>query len=156
IITDEMEIIDSANHAHRYLGIDTECNLTLESRGDPHIRRAIPGLGKRLLAEHHDHSPEEIAAATASTGRLHRAIDLLAREGSRTLKAFDPAVDPTLDALVPAHYVLDPEKPIDPDAIVADLVPDEHVHSSARYWLIASVFVVLALVAMAWRLTPLS
>jgi phospholipase D1/2 len=156
IIDDDLAMIGSANLADRSLGIDTECNLALESRGDPRIRRAIAGLRERLLAEHLDRSPEEIAAATASTGRLHRAIDLVAREGSRTLKAFDPAVDPTLDALVPAHHVLDPEKPIDPDAIVADLVPDEHIHSSARYWLIASAFVVLALAAMAWRLTPLS
>jgi len=156
IVDDDLAMIGSANLADRSLGIDTECNLALESRGDPRICRAIAGLRERLLAEHLDRSPEEIAAATAGTGRLHRAIDLLARERSRTLKAFDPAVDPTLDALVPPHHVLDPEKPIDPDAIVADLVPEEHIRSSARYWLIASAFVVLALAAMAWRFTPLS
>src|SRR5437879_11211142 len=149
-------MIGSANLADRSLGIDTECNLALESRGDPRIRRAIAGLRERLLAEHLDCSTQEIAAASAHTGRLHRAIDMLAREEGRTLKAFDPGVEATLDALVPDHHVLDPEKPIDPDAIVADLVPDEHIRSSTRYWLIASAFVVMALVAMAWRFTPLS
>ncbi|HYT96035.1 MAG TPA: VTT domain-containing protein, partial [Casimicrobiaceae bacterium] len=156
VIDDDLAIIGSANLADRSLGIDTECNLALESRGDPRIRRAIAGLRERLLAEHLDCTPEEIAAASARPGRLHRAIDMLTRDGGRTLKAFDPEVETTLDALVPDHQVLDPEKPIDPDAIVADLVPDEQVRSSTRYWLIASAFVALALVAMAWRVTPLS
>jgi phospholipase D1/2 len=156
VVDDDLAMIGSANLADRSLGIDTECNLALESRGDPRIRRAIAGLRERLLAEHLDCTPEQIAAASARTERLHRAIDTLTREGSRTLKAFDPEVEPTLDALVPDHHVLDPEKPFDPDAIVADLVPDENVRSSVRYWLIALAFVVLALVAMAWRFTPLS
>src|SRR5207249_1753117 len=156
VVDDDLAMIGSANLADRSLGIDTECNLALESRGDPTIRRAIAGLRERLLAEHLDCSRDEVAAASEKTGRLHRVIDLLARDGCRTLKAFEPKVEATLDALVPDHHVLDPEKPIDPDSIVADLVPDEQARSTARYWIIALAFVVLALIAMAWRLTPLS
>ncbi|HEY3178228.1 MAG TPA: VTT domain-containing protein [Casimicrobiaceae bacterium] len=156
IIDDDLAMIGSANLADRSLGIDTECNLAFESHGEARIRRAIAHLRERLLAEHLDCAPEDIAAATASSGRLHRAIDHLSRDAGRTLKAFDPEVDPTLDALVPDHHVLDPEKPIDPDAIVADLVPEEHVRSSKRYWFIALAFVVLAVAAMAWRFTPLT
>ena len=49
----------------------------------------------------------------------------LTRSESRGLKAVEPELDPQLDALVPDQQVLDPERPIDPDTIVADLVPRE-------------------------------
>ena len=158
IVDDELLMIGSANLADRSLGIDTECNLAIEARGDPRIRRAIAGLREQLLAEHLDRSPAEVAAALARTGSLHGAIDALARDGSehRTVKAMEPELDPTLDALLPDHHVLDPEQPIDPDAIVADLVPEEEAHSGGRIRFIAAAVVIVALAAMAWRFTPLS
>ena len=156
IVDDDFAMIGSANLADRSLGIDTECNLAIEACGDPHIRQAIAGLRERLLAEHLDCSRDEVAAAMVREGRLHRAIDSLARPDGRTLRSIEPKPDPTLDTLIPDHRVVDPEQPIDPDAIVADLVPEERVRTSRRYWAIAVAFVVVALLAMAWRLTPLS
>ncbi len=69
----------------------------------------------------------------------------------------EPELDPSLDALVPDQQVLDPERPIDPDTIVADLVPREEARGSARTRLIivAIAVVVLTAVALAWRYTPL-
>src|SRR5205085_11489123 len=37
-----------------------------------------------------------------------------------------------------------------------DLVPEDHVRSSRRYWVIAGVCVAIASLALAWRFTPLS
>ena len=156
IVDDELAIVGSANLANRSLGIDTECNLAIESRGDPRIRAAIAALREKLLAEHLDTQPAEIAAALTREERLHAAIDSLARKGTRTLEPLEPIVDPTLDALMPDYHVLDPEKPLDPDAIVADLVPDETVRTGVRYSLIAGIFVAIAIAAMAWRFTPLA
>ncbi|HEY2816408.1 MAG TPA: VTT domain-containing protein [Casimicrobiaceae bacterium] len=156
IVDDDFAMIGSANLADRSLGIDTECNLAIEARGDARIRRAIARLRERLLGEHLDCSAEEVAAAMAREGHLHRAIDALADRSNRTLRAIEPRLDQKLDALVPDHQLLDPEQPIDPDAIVADLVPEENARSSHRYWLIAAAFVGAALLAMAWRFTPLS
>ena len=157
IFDDDLVMIGSANLADRSLGIDTECNLALQARGDSRIRQAITRLRESLLAEHLDCTVDDVAQAMASEGRLHRAIDALARAGNgRTLRSIEPKLDPTLDALIPAHQVLDPEQPLDPDAIVADLVPEEHARSASRYWVIAIAFVAVALLAMAWRFTPLS
>jgi phosphatidylserine/phosphatidylglycerophosphate/cardiolipin synthase-like enzyme/uncharacterized membrane protein YdjX (TVP38/TMEM64 family) len=157
IADDELAMIGSANLSDRSMGTDTECNLALEARGDPRIERAIAGLRDRLLAEHLDCSPAEVAEATRRTDSLHQTIAALARDGSRSLKQIEPELDPNLDALVPDQDVLDPERPIDPDTIVADLVPREEARSSARARLIGVAVVVVALVAagVAWRYTPL-
>jgi len=156
IVDDDLVTVGSANLADRSLGIDTECNLAIEARGDARVCQAIAQLRQRLLAEHLDCSADEVAAAMAREGRLHRAIDALANRSGRTLRSIEPKLDPRLDALLPDHQVLDPEQPIDPDAIVADLVPEEQARSSHRYWLIAAAFTAAAVLAMAWRLTPLS
>jgi phospholipase D1/2 len=157
IVDDELLMIGSANLADRSMGTDTECNLALEARGDPRVQRVIAGFRERLLAEHLDRSPAEVATAAASDGSLHRAIAALASEHGRTLVVHEPQLDPSLDALVPDHRILDPEQPIDPDAIVADLVPRDETRSRARAQLIGLAVVVVALAAMAlmWRLTPL-
>ena len=53
--------------------------------------------------------------------------------------------------------MLDPERPIDPDTVVADLVPREEARSGVRARLIGVALVVVALTtaAVAWRYTPL-
>lgn len=157
IVDDDLLMIGSANLADRSMGTDTECNLALEARGDPRVERAIAGLRERLLAEHLDRSPAEVAAAIQRTGSLHQAIAALTRHGDRCLKAIEPQLDPRLDALVPDHQVLDPERPIDPDAIVADLLPRAEARRGARVRLVGVANVVMALTAMAlaWRYTPL-
>jgi len=158
IVDDELLMIGSANLADRSMGTDTECNLALETRGDERIRKAIAGLRERLLGEHLDRSPAEVADTFARTGSLHATIAELDREGHRGLKPIEPELDPSLDALVPDQHVLDPERPIDPDTLVADLVPREEARGRVRtrLVLIAAVIVALTAAALAWRYTPLS
>jgi uncharacterized membrane protein YdjX (TVP38/TMEM64 family) len=129
------------------MGTDTECNLALEARGNPRVERAITGLRDRLLAEHLDCSPSEVAEATRGTRSVHQAIESLARDGKRCLKVIEPELDPGLDALVPDQKVLDPERPIDADTLVADLVPREDARSGVRARLVGVALVVIVLVA---------
>jgi phosphatidylserine/phosphatidylglycerophosphate/cardiolipin synthase-like enzyme/uncharacterized membrane protein YdjX (TVP38/TMEM64 family) len=156
-IDDDLAIVGSANLADRSLGTDTECNLAFEARGDPRLERVIAGLRERLLAEHLGCTPAQVASAMSSERSLHRAVERLARPSGRSLVAVDPPLDPALDALVPDRQVIDPERPIDPDAIVADLLPHEEVRASAHGHLIgiAVLAVLLASMALAWRYTPL-
>jgi len=158
VADDEFLMIGSANLADRSMGTDTECNLALEARGNSSIERVIAAVRDLLLAEHLDRSPAEVAEAAPLSGSLHEAIARLTRDDKRGLKAIEPELDPHLDALVPDQQVLDPERPIDPDTIVADLVPREDARGSARTRLIIVAIVVVALtaVALAWRYTPLS
>ncbi len=157
IVDDELVIVGSANLADRSLGTDTECNLAFEARGDPRLQRVVAGLRERLLAEHLDCAPADVAAATARRGSLHRAVADLARPSGRTLLAVDPPLDLRLDAIVPEHKVIDPEQPIAADAIVADLLAHEEAQTDGhgRRVAIALGVVALAGMALAWRFTPL-
>jgi phosphatidylserine/phosphatidylglycerophosphate/cardiolipin synthase-like enzyme/uncharacterized membrane protein YdjX (TVP38/TMEM64 family) len=155
-VDDQLLMIGSANLSDRSLGLDTECNLAIEARGDPRVSAAIAGLRNQLLGEHLDCAASDVAAAIERDGSLLRAISTLARS-ERTLKPMDTSLDPSLDALVPDHSVLDPERPIDPDEIVADLVTHEKARSGTRARLFAfgAFIAALALIALAWRFTPL-
>src|SRR5690606_36280933 len=65
IVDDEFVRIGSANLNNRSMGIDTECDLAVESEGDPRARRAIARLRERLLAEHLGTTEEAVARARA-------------------------------------------------------------------------------------------
>ena len=157
IVDDALLTVGSSNLSDRSLGIDTECNLAIESKNDPRLRALIAGLRERLLAEHLGCAASDVAEAMTREGSLHAAIAALAGDGERTLLVVEPKFDPALDALAPDHHIFDPEQPLDPDTIVADLVPQEQARSGARARLIGIALgvVVLAGLALAWRFTPL-
>ena len=158
VVDDELLMIGSANLADRSMGTDTECNLALEARGDPRV-----GTRDCRLARSAARRASRPLAGGSCRGHsrparsLHQGIAALSREGRRCLKVIEPELDPNLDALVPDQQVLDPERPIDPDTIVADLVPREEARGSVRGRLIGVALVVVALTAaaVAWRYTPL-
>lgn len=156
-IDDEFLTLGSANLSERSMRLDTECNIALEARGDPQVAQAIAALRARLLGEHLDRPAEAIARDVARVGSLHRVIDAHAVDGQRTLTATEPLLDPTVDALTPDHGVLDPEQPLDPDVLVADLLPEAEPKHRVHGRLVALIVLVAALAgtALAWRYTPL-
>jgi phospholipase D1/2 len=157
IVDDALLMVGSANLSERSLGIDTECNLAIESRGDEALAGVIAGLRSRLLAEHLSCTPREVDETLDRERSLHRTIAALARDGARSLVPVEPKFDAALDALAPDAHVFDPEQPLDPDRIAADLVPQEQARSGTRVRLVATALGVagLACMALAWRYTPL-
>jgi phosphatidylserine/phosphatidylglycerophosphate/cardiolipin synthase-like enzyme/uncharacterized membrane protein YdjX (TVP38/TMEM64 family) len=158
-VDDELFSVGSANLSSRSMAFDTECNIAIEARGSEEqkarMRDAIASLRNRLLAEHLDTSPETVNAELRRSNSLHRTIDSLQKTG-RTLQALEPTVSPELDALIPDQTLLDPERAIDPDELVAQFVPNEARQPVPRRVIgFGSVAVVLALLAVAWRWTPL-
>lgn len=157
IVDDRFAMVGSANLSDRSMGLDTELNLAIEAGGDATIAAAIAAFRERLLAEHLGTDPATVAQAHRRKGRLIAAIESLIRPGERTLAAMDPPLDPALDALVPDHSVLDPEQPIDPDLLVADLVPEEETRRGTRMrvFALAGALLLFGIAALVWRLTPL-
>jgi phosphatidylserine/phosphatidylglycerophosphate/cardiolipin synthase-like enzyme/uncharacterized membrane protein YdjX (TVP38/TMEM64 family) len=154
-IDDEVFSVGSANLSSRSMALDTECNLTIEARGSERVRAAIAQLRNRLLAEHLDTSPAAVAAELHRHDSLHQAVAAL-RHSERTLDVFEPTAAPELDALIPDQALFDPEKPIAPDKLVAQFVPrDERKPLPRRLAGIGLLAVTLALLAVAWRWTPL-
>ena len=89
IVDDEWLRIGSANSANRSMGLDTECDLTIEARENDSIRQFIRSCRWRLLAEHLDSSPKQIEEA-ARNHSMADAIERL-RRPERTLKELEIA-----------------------------------------------------------------
>ncbi|RZI45034.1 hypothetical protein EGT07_02695 [Herbaspirillum sp. HC18] len=156
-IDDKLFSIGSANLSSRSMALDTECNLTIEARG-PHaqrIRAAISHLRNRLLAEHLDTTADVVDEEVRRRNSLHRATAALTKS-ERTLHAFVPDITPELDKLIPEQALFDPEKPIEPDELVSELVPKEsHKPAPRRLIRVGMLAIALALLAVAWRWTPM-
>jgi phospholipase D1/2 len=158
VVDDRFAMVGSANLSDRSMGLDTELNIAIEANGDPRIAAAIAGFRNRLLAEHLGSDAATVAATLQREGRLIAAIAALdGTSPDRRLAVNDPPLDPALDAIVPDHSVLDPEQPIDPDVLVADLVPEGETRTGTRIrvYAFAAAVLAIAVAALAWRYTPL-
>ena len=99
VVDDRLLRIGSANLNNRSMGLDTECDLSVEARdGDPRrneLAAAVTGLRDRLLGEHLGVEPAAVSAAVAECGgSLLRAVEHLRRPRGRSLVPFTP---PDLD-----------------------------------------------------------
>ncbi len=156
VVDDELLRVGSANFNNRSMGLDTECDLAIEARGETRLRNAIAAWRNRLLAEHLDVTPAAVAEALQQQRSIIRTIDWLGGSG-RTLKPFEFRVSEELDALVPDVQITDPEAPVDGDQLARQLVADEDKAPARRSLIaLASVLIVALLVAATWRYTPLS
>lgn len=126
IVDDQLISIGSANLSNRSMACDTECNISVEARGNEdecaRIAAGIARLCSRLLAEHLGQSIEQVLKVYHFPARLLRSIDLLSTN-ARRLQSFEPILASELDALIPEQTLFDPERPIDPEQLLAQLVP---------------------------------
>ena len=155
VIDDELLRAGSANFNNRSMGLDTECDLAIEARGETRVREGITALRNRLLAEHLDVAPSAVADALAQQRSIIRVIETLGSSG-RTLRPFEFCVSEELDALVPDGQIADPEMPVDGEQIAREFVADEEKIPARRSLIaLAGVLIVALLLAATWRWTPL-
>jgi len=110
VIDDDIVRIGSANLANRSMGLDTECDLTIDAHGRRDIQDQIRAFRSLLLGEHLGYRTEQVNDAVAQAGNLRDAIDHLQRE-DRTLKQITE-VPQVSEALLNVVSVADPEKPV--------------------------------------------
>jgi phosphatidylserine/phosphatidylglycerophosphate/cardiolipin synthase-like enzyme/uncharacterized membrane protein YdjX (TVP38/TMEM64 family) len=110
VIDDDIVRIGSANLANRSMGLDTECDLTIEARGRKEVQEQIRSLRSLLLSEHLGFEVAQVCDAVANAGNLRDAIDGLRRE-DRTLRPLQDLPQPS-DTLLNVISVADPEKPV--------------------------------------------
>lgn len=111
VVDDDIVRIGSANLANRSMGMDTECDLTIEACGREDVQEQIRGLRSLLLAEHLGFEVAEVCEAVASAGNLRDAIDRLQHE-DRTLKPLEEQAEIS-ETLLNVISVADPEKPVE-------------------------------------------
>jgi phosphatidylserine/phosphatidylglycerophosphate/cardiolipin synthase-like enzyme len=90
IVDDRFVRVGSSNLNNRSEGLDTECDIAVES-SDPVARASITNLRDQLLAEHLDTDPAEVARLVEETGSLIAAVDQL-NVRPRGLRPFE--IDP--------------------------------------------------------------
>ncbi len=124
IVDDRLVRIGSANLSNRSMGLDSECDLAAESGDDPVAAAGIVGFRDGLLAEHLGVPRAHVTQAITSRGSLIAAVEHL-RGGARTLAPLEPASVPTSPWLAAAALAADPERPIDPERLLDELLPEE-------------------------------
>ena len=146
VVDDRLLRVGSANLSNRSMGLDTECDLAIERPGGD---AALVGLRDRLLAEHLGCEPAELGAG----GSLIEAVDRLRRRPSpRTLRELEPDVPEWLDEVVPEAEVVDPERPLRYDDLVASVVPEDlRRGGSAPVLARLGLWVALCGALLAWR-----
>lgn len=156
IIDDCFARVGSSNASNRSMGLDSECDIAVETNDTQDCGKQIVDFRRRLLAEHLGIDIDEMAAAEQQHDTLIAAIESL-RGGERTLQPLSCEISEDVDAWVPESAFLDPEKPVEPEDFLEQFVSSDEQKPAYRYILRVSLLIaaVLAMAAL-WRWTSLS
>jgi uncharacterized membrane protein YdjX (TVP38/TMEM64 family) len=155
IVDDALLRIGSSNLCNRSMALDSECDLVVESRGQPRVADAILEFRDKLLAEHLHTDPRALREAIEKAGGVNRAIESFAAQ-PRTLRQLEEVPDYP-DTILSVASVADPEEPIALETLLSEREAEEEVAADTPpAWgrVIGLVLAVVALTAL-WRLTPL-
>lgn len=156
IVDDVFARVGSTNLSNRSMGLDSECDLAIESTESQDCQEAIRRFRRSLLAEHCGVEVAAVAEAERAHPSLLGAIDSLCG-GERSLEALPAETAASLDAWIPDAALLDPEKPVEPDDLLEYFLGREQEKPLRRNLakIVGLLSAVLLLVA-AWRWTPLA
>lgn len=155
IVDDRLLRIGSANLCNRSMSIDTECDVLVESLGDPGVAAQIRAFRDRLIAEHLDVPSEALQRKLREHGSVIGAIEALRGEG-RSLRDLEP-LPAYPDALVDMVSVADPDEPIALDFIKLERsVGVRPLHERPAWGRLAAIAIVVIALAALWRFTPLA
>jgi len=155
IVDDRIVQLGSANFCNRSMGLDTECNVTIDAQERGEAVAAIEHFLNRLLAEHLNVDLDAVEQARSQSASLNGAIRSLAHEG-RALHPFE-RLDEVPDVVLNLATVADPEKPITLDELIEEFHPDPNIGKGRPAWQILLVAALALLgIAMAWRYTSLA
>ena len=154
IVDDALVRVGSANLTNRSMGLDTECDLAVESGGDANIEVSIAAFPSRLVGEHLGVNPGKVAQSLAAGGSLMGTIEALRGHG-RTLIPLTGDVPEWQDRLLPETGLVDWERPVDSDELLREILPG--FRESNRPGLMRGAVLLLTILAMgaAWVWTPL-
>ena len=134
IIDNRLAFVGSTNLSNRSMGLDTECSVALDSalledakqNGGSERKRILEGAIQdylcSLLAEHlgqNEAAVKKSLQQDSLAGTIARF-----RGGKRSLVPLKTRPEPLLDAVIPQEQV-DPEKPIQVEKVLADILPLE-------------------------------
>ncbi len=155
IVDDEWLRIGSANFANRSMGLDTECDVAIEARGDERIATAIRTFRNTLLGEHLDLAVERVDQAVNDAGTLQCAIEQLAGD-ERSLRPYQ-RLDEVSETLAAVAGVADPEQPVSLDTLISQFAPEMTTKEPRSVWFLPTIVLcAAALLTALWKYTPLA
>jgi phospholipase D1/2 len=156
IIDDAVLRIGSSNLCNRSMALDTECDLVVESRGQPRVAQAIGEFRERLLAEHLATQPARVREEIAKAGSVNGAIAAF-RDQPRTLRQFDELPE-WPETILSVAAVADPEEPIALETLLSERHAVEVAAAPQRpaWGKLAAIVLTIAALAALWRFTPLA
>ncbi len=157
IVDDEWLRIGSSNLSNRSMGMDTECDVTVEAEGDAKDAAAIRGFRNELSGEHSGTTAAKVDEAEKAAGSLAGAIERLGTPKRKLLEL--PAPELTEGKLAVAK-VGDPGSPLALEKIVAKVAPEavavEGFAIRKALYVLGGIVAVAMLLALLWTHTPLA
>ncbi len=156
IVDDEWLRIGSSNLSNRSMGVDSECDVTVEAQGDMHRRKVIRAFRDRLVAEHAGVEVEVLAAAVDELGSMARAVAKVSHGPRRLERLADEEVN---EVLLAAARIGDMEQPISIEGLVQGLAHDELPVEQTRkrpLLVAAGILAIVGALFLLWRYTPLA
>lgn len=113
VVVDDVFIrVGSSNLNNRSIGLDTECDVAIESRR-PQDRAQIAAIRNGLIGEHIGRDVGEVGAAIAQAGSVIAGIEQL-NTGERHLRELEVPKRRTVFWQTLGTRLLDPQKPFEP------------------------------------------
>jgi phosphatidylserine/phosphatidylglycerophosphate/cardiolipin synthase-like enzyme len=112
IVDDRLIRVGSANLNNRSMGLDSECDVTIDAAlpANRDVGPTIRRLRESLIAEHLGVEPDDVARAFDRTGSLIETIEALRGDG-RSLEWLDLIAPGPLDEYIAENELLDPTSP---------------------------------------------
>ena len=112
IVDDRLLRIGSSNMNNRSMGLDSECDVTIDAGlpANHGVEPVIARLRTSLIAEHLDVAEADVAASFERTGSLIDTIEALRGDG-RSLELLDLTKPGPFDEFIANNEVLDPTSP---------------------------------------------
>ncbi len=162
IVDDEWARIGSSNLSNRSMGVDSECDVTIEAEGRPEQRAAIRAFRDRLVAEHAGVELERMAKLLEGSPSIAAALQAANSPPERRFGVLEtPEIS---EAKMAAAAIGDMEMPISLEALMQGFGHDEagkpaHAKKTAGFklpWMVAGMVALVAGLALVWRFTPLA
>ena len=113
IVDGEILRVGSSNFNNRSMGLDTECDVTIDATRTANLPAAprIAAICHELLAEHLGCTPETVAERLDATGSLVATIEELRKERGHTMQPYETPELNGLEEWLAENEMLDPEAP---------------------------------------------
>ena len=158
IVDDEWCRVGSSNLSNRSMGMDTECDLTVEAQGDRRVAAAIRTFRDQLIGEHSGTTAAKVAQAEKAAGSMAAAIEKL---GSPTRKLLRLPAPELTEAKIAMAKVGDPDSPLALERIVEKVAPEGAASKGGfglrkMLYILGGVAGVAVVLALLWTHTPLA